>query len=71
MSPAEWTTASGKEPGSPALAQHANSARPGNYENRQWANPCTTIEDRPASLININTHFDRWLESHQYVYKVG
>jgi hypothetical protein len=65
---AELTTASGKEPDPPALAQHANSA-PGNYMTHQEANPCTMVEDRPASsLLNINSHFDRWLERYQHVY---
>jgi hypothetical protein len=68
---AELTTASGKESDPPALAQHANSA-PGNYMAHQEANPRTMIEDRPASnLININTHFDQWLERYQYVYTAG
>ena len=68
MSPADSTTAYGKELGPTALAQHANSA-PGNYKTHQEANPCTMVEDRPASsLLNINSHFDRWLERYQYVY---
>ena len=69
MSPAaELTTASGKEPDPRVLAKHANPT-PGNHMTHQKANPCTMIEDRPASsLININTHFDQWLERYQYVY---
>jgi hypothetical protein len=60
MSPAESTTAYGKEPSSPtALAKHADSA-PGNHEPHQRGRSHIMIEDRPAesSLIRISAYFD-------------
>jgi hypothetical protein len=65
MSPAESTTAYGKEPDPPALAKYVSSA-PGNYKTHQEdGRPCTMIKDKPASLINISMYFDRWLERYR------
>jgi hypothetical protein len=61
-SPAEpTTTASGKEPGPPELAEHTNTT-PKNYETRQEDRPRTMIEDKPSvssTSIDLSTTKER------------